>query len=44
MAESKLRDLPTGFAVKVIKLCDSIKRHHFLVINQSVHSIDGMIT
>ena len=25
MAESKLRDLSTDFAVKVIKICDSIK-------------------
>ncbi len=37
MAESKLRNLSTEFAVKVIKLCDSIKRHHFLV-NQSERS------
>ncbi len=25
MADSKLRDLSTDFAVKVIKLCDSVK-------------------
>ncbi len=31
MAESKLRDLSTEFAVKVIKLCDGIKGHHSLV-------------
>ena len=31
MAESKLRDLSIEFAVKVIKLCDSIKGHHSLV-------------
>ena len=31
MTESKLRDLSTDFAVKVIKLCDSIKGHLSLV-------------
>ena len=31
MADSKLRDLSTGFAVKVIKLCDSVKGHYSLV-------------
>ncbi len=31
MAESKLRDLSTDFAVKVIKMCDSIKGHYSLV-------------
>ena len=31
MAESKLRDLSTDFAVKVIKLCDSVKGHYSLV-------------
>ena len=31
MAESKLRDLSTEFAVKAIKLCDSIKGHYSLV-------------
>ena len=31
MAESKLRELSTEFAVKVIKLCDSIKGHYSLV-------------
>ena len=31
MAESKLRELSTDFAVKVIKLCDSIKGHYSLV-------------
>ena len=31
MAESKLRDLSTDFAVKVIKICDSIKGHYSLV-------------
>ena len=31
MADSKLRDLCTDFAVKVIKLCDSVKGHYSLV-------------
>ena len=31
MAGSKLRDLSTDFAVKVIKLCDSVKGHYSLV-------------
>ena len=31
MADSKLRDLSTDFAVKVIKLCDSVKGHYSLV-------------
>ena len=31
MAESMLRDLSTDFAIKVIKLCDSIKGHYSLV-------------
>ena len=31
MAESKLRDLSTDFAVKVIKMCDKIKGHYSLV-------------
>ena len=31
MADSKLRDLSTDFAVKVIKMCDKIKGHHSLV-------------
>ena len=31
MAESKLRDLATDFAVKIIKLCDGIKGHYSLV-------------
>ena len=31
MADSKLRDLSTDFAVKVIKMCDSIKGHYSLV-------------
>ena len=31
MAVSKLRDLSTDFAVKVIKMCDGIKGHYSLV-------------
>ena len=31
MADSKLRDLSTDFAVKVIKMCDSIKGYYSLV-------------
>ena len=31
MADSKLRDLSTDFAVKVIKMCDGIKGHYSLV-------------
>ena len=31
MAESKLRELSTDFAVKVIQLCDNVKGHYSLV-------------
>ena len=31
MAESRLRELSTDFAVKTIKLCDGIKGHYSLV-------------
>ena len=31
MADSKLRELSTVFAVKVIKMCDGIKGHYSLV-------------
>ena len=31
MADSKLRELSTDFAVKVIKVCDEIKGHYSLV-------------
>lgn len=37
MAESKLREISTDFAVKIIKLCETIKGHHSLV-NQLEHS------
>ena len=40
MADSKLRDSSTDFAVKVIKLCDSIKGHYSLV-NQLERSSIG---
>jgi len=45
MAESKLRDLSTEFAVKVIKLCDGIKGHHSLVnqLERSATSIGANI-
>ena len=33
MAESKLRDLSMDFAVEMLKLCESIKRH-FSINNQ----------
>ena len=31
MAESKLRDFTTDFAVKIMKLCETIKGHYSLV-------------
>ena len=31
MSESKLREMSTDFAVKIIKLCDTIKGHYSLV-------------
>ena len=31
MADSKLRELSTDFAVKIIKLCETIKGHYSLV-------------
>ena len=31
MAESKLRELSTDFAVKIIKLCETIRGHYSLV-------------
>ena len=37
MSKSKLRDLSTDFAVKIIKLCETIKGHYSLV-NQLEHS------
>lgn len=45
MAESKLRDLSTDFAVKVIKLCSGINGHHSLVnqLERSATSIGANI-
>ena len=45
MADSKLRDLSTDFAVKVIKMCDSIKGHYSLVnqLERSATSIGANI-
>lgn len=41
MAESKLRELSTEFAVKTIKLCETIKGHYSLV-NQLERSATGI--
>jgi four helix bundle protein len=45
MAESKLRDLSTDFAVKVIKMCESIKGHYSIVnqLERSATSIGANI-
>ena len=45
MADSKLRDLSTDFAVKVIKLCGGMKGHHSLVnqLERSATSIGANI-
>lgn len=45
MADSKLRDMSTEFAVKVIKVCDSIKGHYSLVnqLERSATSIGANI-
>ena len=45
MAESKLRDLSTDFAVKIIKLCETIKGHYSLVnqLERSATSIGANI-
>ena len=45
MSESKLRELSTDFAVKVIKLCENIKGHHSLVnqLERSATSIGANI-
>lgn len=46
MADSKLRDLSTDFAVKVIKMCDGIKGHYSLVsqLERSATSIVPIFT
>lgn len=45
MSESKLRTLSTDFAVRIIKLCESIKGHHSLVnqLERSATSIGANI-
>jgi four helix bundle protein len=45
MAESKLRDLSTDFAVNVIKLCENIKGHYSLTnqLERSATSIGANI-
>ena len=45
MAESKLRDLSADFAVKIIKLCETIKGHDSLVnqLERSATSIGANI-
>ena len=45
MTESKLRELSTDFAVKIIKLCETIKGHHSLVnqLERSATSIGANV-
>ena len=45
MAESKLRELSTDFAVSIIKLCDGIKGHSSIVnqLERSATSIGANI-
>ncbi len=45
MAESKLRELSTDFAIKIIKLCETIKGHYSLVnqLERSATSIGANI-
>ena len=45
MAESKLRELSTEFAVKIIKLCETIKGHYSLVnqLERSATSIGANV-
>ena len=45
MAESKLRDLSTDFAVQIIKLCETIKGHYSIVnqLERSATSIGANI-
>ncbi|MBQ8869500.1 MAG: four helix bundle protein [Oscillospiraceae bacterium] len=45
MAESKLRELSTDFAVKVIKLCETIKGHYSITnqLERSATSIGANI-
>ena len=45
MAESRLREISTDFAVKIIKLCETIKGHYSLVnqLERSATSIGANI-
>lgn len=45
MAESKLRELSTNFAVRIIKLCETIKGHYSLVnqLERSATSVGANI-
>ena len=45
MAESRLREISTDFAVRIIKLCEMIKGHHSLVnqLERSATSIGANI-
>ena len=45
MSESKLRDLSTEFAIKIIKLCETIKGHYSIVsqLERSATSIGANI-
>lgn len=45
MAESKIRELSTDFAVRIIKLCETIKGHYSLVnqLERSATSIGANI-
>ena len=46
MAESKLRDFTTDFAVKIMKLCETIKGHYSLVnqLERSATSIAANVS
>ena len=45
MAESKLRELSTDFAVKIIRLCENVKGHYSLVnqLERSATSVGANI-
>ena len=45
MSESKLRDLSVDFAVKIVKLCESVKGHYSLVnqLERSATSIGANV-
>ena len=45
MADSRLRDLSTDFAVRIIKMCDGVKGHYSLVnqLERSSTSIGAKI-